>query len=125
MKNEINPRYAKINENVNIIHTKGRYIVQKAFNYKNIQFGSFKTIEEAKEIRDLLVSNNWEKNNEYLIAKYNTPTYRDKYIHNTKKGHEVVKKIDGVSHNYGIFQNIEDARKRRTECLLKDWKVEE
>lgn len=51
----------------------GTYKIQKTINRKDIGFGTYKSLEEAVEIRNELINNDWNKNKlESIRNKLNT-----------------------------------------------------
>lgn len=51
------PQYIQIEERRN----KTKFVVKRRFGTKLKRFGMYNTLEEAEEVRDLLVENDWDK----------------------------------------------------------------
>ena len=107
-----NPRPSK-----NIVKTKYGYQIIKTIKKKSYCFGTYPTLENAKEIRDLFESNGWDlfKKDHYLPKKY--------IVYN--KGRYVIRKtLNGKREYIASFDTLEKAEEE-VECYKKcNWSLD-
>lgn len=92
-----------------ISNIQGHYRISKSINGEIYYFGYYDSLDEAIKIRDKLIDNGWDGS--FLkdkVTKKGTFKY-NKGIHNTSRGFEVVKRIDGILYNFGAFDTLEEA----------------
>lgn len=95
------------------IHLKqGKYVLNKYVLGEHVYFGSFDTLEEAKNHKEYCIRHGWSKD---CILK----RYRDlpMYIYETKNGFKV--QYDSV--RYGVFKTLEEAVEHKEYCIKHDW----
>ena len=98
-----------------IHYHSGRYRVRKIIRYKQIIYGTFKTLQEAINHRDYCIKNRWSTN----CIQENI----NKYICKRPKGYEVNYMVNGVQEYQGLYHTIEEAREVK-DLLVKyngDW----
>ena len=107
----------------------GFYKVQKVIDKYPKFFGCFDTVEEAIELRDLLIANDWDTSNintEILIPYRTNPDLERHYYIRKERGRYIVSKvIDGELKYFGTYDTIEEALKVRDKLLVNNWKTEE
>ncbi|WP_407422315.1 hypothetical protein [Methanobrevibacter sp.] len=115
----------------------GRYItfhndcfrVLKVLDGKPEFFGAFPTPEEAKELRDLLIENDWDTSKippKYLRSFITNPNLeRLNYIRKVKDKFVVSKVIDGELKYFGTYDTKEEAIEAREVLLNNNWQVED
>lgn len=88
--------------------SKVYYRISKSINGEVCLFGYYDSLDDAIEIRDMLVANGWDGSFlELENGKKKKNIHRG--IHNTYRGFEVVKRIDGFLYNFGAFDTLEEA----------------
>lgn len=99
------------------------YTIQRTFNKKCKNYGSFPTLEEAKAYLEKVIENDWD---EKLLAKNNQKElYPLRYIYKDKSGsYAVLKKINGKMERFGTFKRLEDAINERDLLIKYDWDFE-
>ncbi|WP_413862296.1 SPOR domain-containing protein [Methanobrevibacter sp. UBA417] len=93
-----------------------RYIISRFINNENHIFGKFDTLDEAIEVRDELIIDNWGKFNLSSSNKYG------RYISFNGNYYQIVKSVDGKQRCFGSYKNLEDAKKIRDQFIKEDWK---
>ena len=86
-------------------------------------FGSFKTLEEAQEYRDLCVEKDWDEQ----LMPCNNPTVINplKYIQKTPAGnYRIGKWENGKSVHYGTYLTLFDAIQERDLLMKHNWDFE-
>ena len=104
-----------------IIFTNNYYRVHKLLNGKQRNFGSFENIENACNLRDLLIKNDWDKSKipkEYFSDHSNSRGKHGKYIIYVNNYYKVNKKINGKLKFFGSFKDKNNA------IVLRDLLVE-
>ena len=93
-----------------------RYMVYREVEGRIIKYGSFLTLQEAKEVKQRLIDSNWElPPSEYLGMMY---------IIKYQKHYVIQKYLDGKHRKLVSFKHKEDAMKVR-DCLVKfDWDLD-
>lgn len=100
------------------------YKITKNFNVngksKSFHYGSFKTLEEAIEYRDLCIERDWD---EQLMPKNNPITCNSmRYIHKSPVGNYEIKKWEnGKTVHYGTYHTLFDAIQERDLLIKHDW----
>ena len=90
----------------------GWFEIRKKIGGVLVYWGSFPTLEEAKQYRKYYMSKNWEVN----------PCFkRDRYISFENGCYQVIKIIDGVKNYFGSFHNYNDAKHERDICMACNW----
>ena len=89
---------------------------------KNIgkHYGSFKTLEEAIEFRDLCRQKNWDEK----LRSCNNPTLHNpmKYIKKTPAGNYKIEKWEnGTTEHYGTYLTLFDAMQERDLLIKHNW----
>lgn len=96
----------------------GTYVITKRVMNKPYNFGSYKSLEDAKQARNYFENNGWGKClDERLKFSYKQPEYLV-WI-KSKKVWQIRKKINGKLVIFGQFKRIEDAEDEVK--LLKKW----
>lgn len=107
-----------------IVMINDYYRISKFINGENITFGHFDDIDEAIEVRDLLIKHNWDKN---IINKYKSTsnTYNNvhRHIHKSSRGFQVINRVDGQLTNFGTFNNLDEALKYRNYLEENGWVI--
>ena len=89
---------------------------------KNIgkHYGSFKTLEEAIEYRDLCIERDWD---EQLMPRNNPTAFNPmKYIKKTPAGNYRIQKWEnGTSEHYGTYLTLFDAMQERDLLIEHNW----
>lgn len=130
-----NLNHKKENPNKYISLKGGRYFVQKQMGKKRIVFGNFRTIEEARLVRDGFVECSWDINQAENILKRTgvkrlpsgTCLKENSYIQKTKYGTFSVKKSHKLDNGksrvqyYGTYATIEEARLIRDGLIRYGW----
>lgn len=115
----------------------GRYIafhngcfrVHKLIDGKQRFFGAFATVEEAKELRDMLIENDWDTSN--IAPKFlrnfvtNPDLERHYYIRKVRDKFVVSKVIDDELQYFGTYDTKEEAIKAREKLLNNNWQINE
>lgn len=100
----------------NIIRRGKRYRIRRQTANKVEYYGSFITLEEAKNALDLLIKNNWNiEPCEYMGLLY---------IVQDKKGWKIQKFINGKLKHIKYFENLDDAIKVRDKLVKFDWDLD-
>ena len=107
----------------------GCFRVIKTIDGKQRFFGAFATKEEAIELRDLLIENDWDTSNihpKYLRSFVTNPNLeRLNYIRKVKDKYVVSKVIDGELKYFGTYDTKEEAIMAREKLLNNNWQTEE
>jgi len=96
----------------------GKYNVSKRINNNQIYYGTFNTLEEAREYRDFLEEHDWNPEYRKIVRKkrkHNTPM---KYIHyrkdkNNNPRYWIQKSVNGEILVFGTYDSLEDAMHER------------
>ena len=124
LKKERKNKYGKY-----ISFHNGCFRVQKSIDGKPRFFGAFATKEEAVELRDLLIENNWDTSKihpKYLRTFITNPNLEKlHYIRKVKDKFVVSKVIDGELKYFGTYDTKEEAIKVREELLNNNWEIKE
>ena len=118
--------YSSSNKNKHgkyIIFANGYFKVNKQIDGKNKVFGSFENVDNARRLRDLLITNDWDKSNiprEFLNDHTNTKKELQfgKYIKFDYNYFRVENTINGEKRNFGSFKHGQNA------CRLRDLLIE-
>lgn len=107
----------------------GFYKIHKLINGEQRFFGAFHTIEEAENLRDLLIENDWDdsKIDPALLNPFiSNPDLERHYYIRKERGRFIVSKIiDGELKYFGTYDTKEEAVKARDELWENNWQVEE
>lgn len=98
-----------------------QYRISKYMNGKYELFGYYDTLEEATEVRDLLVKNNWDITSVQDHLNPDRAIYR-KFNKGEVKAYEIMKRIDGEMKYFGSYSTIEEARRVRDTLEANRWK---
>ena len=101
-------------ENIRLSASKTRYELIKCVDYKNIYFGSGRTLIEALVKRDYLEANNWTK------KQYQPNATGEKYIY--EKGSHFIIIKNGSS--FGTFNTLNEAIYERDLLIEFAWDIE-
>ena len=106
---------------------KGKYILQR----KDIHYGSYDTQEEAHNIKEQLIKNNWNKELVNIKRQRNN-NHKDRYIHQDPYSKKYMirkfEKIDGKRKNItfeSAISTLEEARKIRDQWEQIGWNWED
>ena len=109
------PKQTGTNEKYITQVNSGTYCVAKKIKGKTVYYGGFKTLEEAIEYRDFIISKGWSTN-----YKYKNPM---KGLQKHKHGYYVQLYVNGKINYVGNFKTLENAIEVR-DLFLKyngDW----
>lgn len=122
-----NPKYIKKNNNPNknIKKHRKKYSLIKKINGKEVYFGLFDTLQEAREYRDFLEKHNWNQkyrkiqHHNFQWNKYNLP----KNIHYNKQQntYNVRKVFNYKQVHFGTYHSLEEAVHERDFYQSIDW----
>lgn len=111
-----------VKENVTkyISRTRNGFHLQKNVNGKNRHYGTFKTLEEAQDVKVALIGAGWpvvnRQRNRYNLPLYLTKDYRSRInpiiLHKT---------INEETTYFGCFPNVEEAVKERDKMIMCSW----
>jgi hypothetical protein len=95
---------------------KGKFVVYKNINGFTRTFGSYKTLQEAKDVRDALICAGWP-----YVSKYKKH-YLPKYIRlNNGSTFQIQKWIDGEKRHFGNFRSLDAAVEERDYLIKHGW----
>ena len=101
-----------------------RYNIYKYDGKKQVYYGSYDTIEEARKIRDKLEKNEWKKipTRKNEKNKNKTPRYiqKDKY-----NKYVLIKSIDGDFQYFGTFKTRSAAVEERDFLITHNWNYDD
>lgn len=107
----------------------GFYKVHKLLDGEQKFFGAFNTPEEAAELRDLLIENNWDETKvdpELLKSFISNPDLDRHYYIRKERGRYIVSKIiDGELKYFGTYDTKEEAVKARDKYWENNWQMAE
>ena len=113
----------------NITKHNGYYKVLKSIDGKQKFFGAFNTIEEAEELKKVLIENDWEESKiDPELLKPDESYYsleRHYYIRKERGRYIVSRIIDGELKYFGTYDTKEEAITARDELWEKNWEVNE
>lgn len=94
------------------------YMIVKHINGRQISFGTFKSLKQAKKHRDFCVRNNWEEECK--------KRHRLKHISQDKRNgrYFIHRKVNGEVKYYGYFSNIIDAIRERDLLIKFNWDID-
>lgn len=107
-----------------IIFTNNYYRVHKLLNGKQRNFGSFENIENACNLRDLLIKNNWDDSKipkKYFSDHSNSKGKHGKYLLLVNNYYKVHKTINGKQKNFGSFKDKSNAIVLRDLLIENGW----
>lgn len=107
-----------------IIFTNNYYRVHKLLNGKQRNFGSFENIENACNLRDLLIKNDWDDSKipkKYFSDHSNSRGKHGKYILFVNNYYRVNKTIDGKQKFFGSFKDKNNAIVLRDLLMENGW----
>ena len=130
-----NLNHNKENPNKYITSRGNRYFIQKQIDKERLYFGMFRTIEDARLVRDGLVECDWDSTQFENILKQKkvkklpsgTCLNKNSYIFKTKWGTFCVKKSHKLDNGkfrvkyYGTYATIEEARLIRDGLIRYGW----
>ena len=112
-----------------IVFHNGFYKVHKSIDGKQKFFGAFNTSEDAIELRELLIENNWDESKfapELLKSFISNPELDRHYYIRKERGRFIVSKvIDGELKYFGTYDTREDALEARDKLWENNWQIEE
>ena len=100
------------------------YRISKSINGELKNFGHYNTLEEAISVRNQLIKNNWDDSFLGLTRVLRSADAYNKHIHKTRRGYDVINRINGELINFGSFETLEDAISYRDELEENNWVVE-
>ena len=106
-----------------IVPVRNSYRISKAINGKIKYFGHYRTLEKAIEVRDELIKNNWDDSFLNIKSHSIARTNYYKNIHRTRRGYDIVKRVDGKLINFGSFENLNEAIAFKTELENNNWEI--
>lgn len=113
----------------NITKHNGYYKVLKSIDGKQKFFGAFNTIEEAEELKKVLIENDWDESKiDPELLKPDESYYsleRHYYIRKERGRYIVSRIIDGELKYFGTYDTKEEAITARDELWEKNWEVNE
>lgn len=124
-----NPKYIKKNNNPNknIKKHRKKYSLIKKINGKDVYFGTFETVQEAREYRDFLEEHDW--NPEYRkISRYsqwnknNLP--KNIYYNNKQNTYSVRKVFNHEPITFGTYHSLDEAIHERDFWESIDWSLD-
>lgn len=99
----------------NIEEIDGKFSVFKYIMGEKITFGEFDTLDEAKTIKNNLISNAWES------LEYNDRGEYGKYIRKSGDKFLVSRTYNGETYNFGYFNTLDDAMEVREHLVETNW----
>lgn len=91
------------------------YRVNKTINQKNVDYGSYDSLEKAQYIRDAVKANNWKP----------LPRNPVKHITKTPQGHYIIQKwLDGKPQTFGTFTCLTDAVSEVEKLIECNWDMD-
>ena len=99
----------------NIEQNGDNFIIYKFINGKKVIFGEYDSLDEAKQIKNNLISNAWESTEKNTRSKYG------KYILKDNNKFVVKRTYKGVNHFFGSFKTLDEALKCREELVSTNW----
>lgn len=98
------------------IHKNGnKYYIYKKSKDDIEYFGTFSSLEEAKQERNRLIENNWVLNSSENIEKISEYVYFDGEFYSIKR------EIDGQKRIYGVYRNKNQAISDEKSLIRYDW----
>ena len=122
-KNSEDNKLSKTNTSAEkyIIFVNNYYRVHKLLNGKQKNFGSFENIQNACNLRDLLIKNDWDESKipkKYFSDHTNSKGKHGKYIMFLNNYYRVIKTFNGKRKSFGSFKDKNNA------IVLRDLLVE-
>ena len=99
--------------------------VSKVIDGRLETFGHYKTLDQAIEVRNFLMENNWDRSVLTGKRRQSIRVEKNRYIHKHNDGFTIFKRIDGELINFGFFDNIEDALEYRDFLEENNWVLNE
>jgi len=99
----------------NIEEIDGKFSVFKYIMGEKITFGEFDTLDEAKRIKNNLISNAWES------LEYNDRGAYAKYIRKSGDKFMVSRTYKGETHIFGYFNTFDEAMDVRERLIETNW----
>lgn len=100
-----------------IAKENNKFVVRRIISGENVKFGSFNSLDDAKNYRDKLVLNNWGKYN--LKPKNNY----GKYITKRSTKYQIYKRINGEIHFFGTYDTLDEAVNERNKLMENNWEI--
>jgi len=101
-------------ENIYLHKDTGHYQVAKKINGKQYSFGTYDTLEEAKQVRDYFKELNWPVSERLKFSK-------NKFVHYYQGKYHVNKVINGKKTSFGVFTTLEEAEYQVMLCKRFGW----
>lgn len=98
----------------------GKFFVLKSIKGEDQTFGYFNSHEEAIKARDELIENNWGLPEDEDVNLVKEGKY-GKYISSQYGIYRVSKVIDGKTHYFGQYDDLDDAKYVRDLLIENDW----
>lgn len=105
-----------------VTKSKNHYRISRLINGSRNYYGHYDTLEEAIEVRNLLIDYDWDYNfliNSKLIKKPQVC----KYIFKVPEGYEIIRAIGGYSEGFGVFDNLGEAIDARNNLEINNWDI--
>ena len=103
---------------------KGTWVITKKVMNKPYNFGSYKSLEDAKKARNYFEKNGWSKClNERLKFSYKQPKYLVWIA--SRKVWQIRKRINGKIVIFGQFKKIEDAEDEVRLLKKVNWDIQD
>ena len=96
----------------------GKFVVSRAIRGKEKIFGSFDTLDEAKEYKYKLIENAWD------ISKFKFKSKYGKFIHKKDNRYYISRTIFGEVKYIGSYLTLEEALDAREKLIDDNWGVE-
>lgn len=102
------------------------YEIQRDIKEGVINYGAYDTLEEACNIRDKLITHDWDRNYWKSIYK-NTSRQKNRYIYFTRNKYTIMKTFNEgentIQKTYGAYETIGEARTQRDILEKNGWKI--
>ena len=106
-------------------HNGVNFRIKKQVNGKQVYFGSFKTLKEAKDRVQYLSKNGWKESDKILVKKIGG-TYGDYISYNKRaKKYIIQKKVGGTLKFFGYYGSYKEAKEKVQQLQDKGWGDEE
>lgn len=102
----------------------GNYCLIKKIKGKFYNFGSYHSLEEAKNYRDYFESKGWENSLDERL-EYSTSKHPNRYIRTRNGRYVIIKSINGNPIFFGTYFSLEKARKVRDYFENRGWNINE
>ena len=101
-----------------ISYKNGKYGIYKSINNKTYFFGAYKTLKEAKKIRNQIIMNGWKK------IKTKKPKNPTQHIYKNKNKFRIIKQIGNKTQDFGTYNTLEEAIQERKYLIENGWEYD-